>query len=333
VQKQRFTRRDLQSALDTLSANELEQQLASWLLDGEVRQLSKNTIANRRVFADRLLWFVRQRELAQFGPFEARSFMAYLNNAHESDAGRWGDPDRKQPLRPASAKFYHKWLHAFGNFFVEEGVLDCSPTERLKPPIVRQDVIQPFTREQRTALRAAARKSRHPKRDEVIVLFLLDTGCRASELCSIRKKDLDLTSRRCRIRGKGEKDRVICFGATTTKALWSYMQAEPRDDDAPLFLSDRGPQTGEPLTRSGLRQLTERLAKAAKVESCRCSPHVFRHTFALTFLKQGGNMFSLQMLLGHTDLDMTRRYVSLAQADIESQHRQFSPVDSLGRKR
>ncbi len=125
----------------------------------------------------------------------------------------------------------------------------------LKAPIVRQDQILPFTREQQEALLRVARKTRHPKRDEAIVLFLLDTGARASELCSLRRKDLDLTERRCRVRGKGEKDRTLCFGAVTTKALWTYLRDEPREDDAALFTSDRGPRAGEPLTRWGLLQL------------------------------------------------------------------------------
>jgi site-specific recombinase XerD len=58
-------------------------------------------------------------------------------------------------------------------------------------------------------------------------------------------------------------------------------------------------------------------------------PHTFRHTFAVMFLRAGGNTFTLQQLLGHTSLAMTNRYVALAQADIENQHRQFSPADHL----
>jgi site-specific recombinase XerD len=85
------------------------------------------------------------------------------------------------------------------------------------------------------------------------------------------------------------------------------------------------------LTRSGLLQLIRRLGKAAKIEACRCSPHTFRHTFAVEFLRAGGNVFTLKELLGHTTLTMTQRYVAIAQADIESQHRRFSPADRLKR--
>ena len=97
------------------------------------------------------------------------------------------------------------------------------------------------------------------------------------------------------------------------------------------FCADRGPCAGEPLTRSGLRQLVSRLGKDAGIQATRCSPHNFRHTFAVSFLRNGGNAFTLQQMLGHTSLHMTNRYVALAQADIENQHRQFSPADCLGR--
>jgi site-specific recombinase XerD len=217
-------------------------------------------------------------------------------------------------------------------FCVEEA-FDASPMTRLKAPIVRDDQIQPFTREQQQALQAAARKSRHPKRDEALILFLLDTGARVSEACSLRAKDLDLTGRRCGVGGKGKKDRSICFGGVRMKAIWAYLKEEPREPDAPLFLSDRGTNAGEALTRSGVLQIFKRLGRAAKLEACRCSPHSGRHTFAVEFLKAGGNLFALQQLLGHCDLAMTRRYVALAQADVEQQHRQFSPVDRLGKRR
>lgn len=108
------------------------------------------------------------------------------------------------------------------------------------------------------------------------------------------------------------------------------MNEEEREKKDPLFLSDRGNGAGEGLTRHGLRFLIVRLGKAARLDgSTRVSPHTFRHTFAIEFLRAGGNVFTLQQLLGHTHLAMTNRYVAIAQADITAQHRQFSPVARL----
>jgi site-specific recombinase XerD len=129
--------------------------------------------------------------------------------------------------------------------------------------------------------------------------------------------------------GKGNKHRVVHFGRDTKKAVWKYLQKRDIEEDEPLFLSVRGTLAGDPLTRAGLLQLMERLGKVAGLQGVRCSPHTCRHTAALRFLNAGGNVFSLQQLLGHTDLTMTQRYLNLAEADLESQARRFSPVDSL----
>lgn len=143
--------------------------------------------------------------------------------------------------------------------------------------------------------------------------------------------DLDLQQKRCTVLGKGNKRRAIFFGRTTARALWQYLREQSHEENDFVFVSDRGGGAGEPLTRSGLLQLVRRLGQSAKIQAARCSPHTFRHTFAVEFLRNGGNVFSLQQILGHTSLHMTNRYVALAQADIENQHRQFSPADRLKR--
>jgi site-specific recombinase XerD len=139
------------------------------------------------------------------------------------------------------------------------------------------------------------------------------------------------TTRCCTVTGKGNKQRRLYFGARTAKALWAYLNEEARDPEGALFLADNGPYDGEPLTRHGLLQLVRRLGRKAGIETARCSPHTFRHTFAIEFLRAGGNVFTLKELLGHTTLAMVNRYVALAQADLEAQHRRFSPGDRLRR--
>lgn len=159
--------------------------------------------------------------------------------------------------------------------------------DAIRPPVCRADQVQPFNQEQVDALVAAARRSRHAKRDEAIVLFLLDTGCRASDLCSLRYRGYRPTGPAVSVLGKGNKHRPVYLGRETTKGVWQYLksESEQRQPADPLFMSERGTRAGEALTRSGLLQLIERLGRAAKVEACRCSPHTFRHTFAVEFLR------------------------------------------------
>lgn len=95
-------------------------------------------------------------------------------------------------MRPRTILTYFGNLRTLFRYLVEEGAIDSSPMESLRPPVSRGDQIVPFSPEQIRALLAVTRRSRQPKRDEAIVLFLLDTGCRASELCALRLCEVDL---------------------------------------------------------------------------------------------------------------------------------------------
>lgn len=307
----------------------LERFAEGWLLDGEIRQHSPQTNAVRRIVIQKLLWFLKDREYPACGTQELRQFLAYLTRGHNDEGGRWGNPQLTRPVRPRTVKDYHGHLRTFFRWIVTEGAIGDSPMEPIAAPISRPDQIQPFTDQQLEALLAAAKKSTHPKRDEAIVLLLLDTGLRASELCGLRLSDLDMQNKRLSALGKGSKHRTVSFGRTAARSLWNYLREDPREPESPLFLSDRGTGSGGPMTRSGLLQLMERLGARAGIQATRCSPHTFRHTFAVSFLRNGGNVFTLQQILGHTSLTMTNRYVALAQADIERQHRMYSPVDAL----
>jgi integrase/recombinase XerC/integrase/recombinase XerD len=210
---------------------------------------------------------------------------------------------------------------------VTEGLIHSSPMESISAPLSRPDQIQPFTHQQIKGLLAATRRTKNPRREEALILFLLDTGVRVSELCALRLKHLDMQNLRCTVLGKGQKSRSIGFGRTTAKALWQYLRQDVRENNDPLFMTERS----EAFSRSGLQQLIERMGKAAGLQAVRCSPHTFRHTFAVEFLRDGGNVFTLKELLGHTTLSMVNRYVAFAQADIENAHREHSPADRLKR--
>jgi site-specific recombinase XerD len=310
-----------------LTVFNLERFADGWLLAGDIDQHSPRTIQNRREIVAKLVWFLRRERLEICGTHELRQFLAYLTQGHKEPGGRWGNPRMIRPVNPRTVKDYHGHLRTLFRWIVAEGGLEASPMERIPVPIARADQVAPFTPGQVNALLAASKRSRNPRRDEAILLFLLDTGVRASELCGLRLADVDIAGRRATVLGKGHKRRFVSFQRTTARTLWQYLNEDERDESDPLFQSGRG----EPLTRSGLLQLFERLGKSARIATAH--PHRLRHTFAVEFLRAGGNVFTLQQMLGHTSLHMTNRYVALAQADIENQHRQFSPVERLKGRR
>jgi len=157
------------------------------------------------------------------------------------------------------------------------------------------------------------------KRDKAILLTLLDTGLRASELCALRVEDVDMKSGKVRVRAgdagkaKGGKGRVVFMGKSARRFLWRYLvdREDGNDPDAPLFIG----KFNRPFNRDALRQLINSLG--AKVGIKKCHPHRFRHTFAITYLRSGGDIFTLKALLGHGSLDMVEHYVRIAEVDIE----------------
>ncbi len=311
----------LQETAPCIAVSSLQKYADGWLLSCQISQHSERTLGNRRMVLDKLLWFFKQKDIQDCGVTELRVFLAYLSTGHKDKGGRWGNPQLTETVKSRTVKDYHATLRTLFNWIVSEGALRVSPMERIPVPVDRPDSIEPFTEAQVKALLEAAKKTRQPRRDEALTLFLLDTGCRASELCDLNLNDVDMSGKKASVEGKGGKSRPVYFGRTTGRALWQYLREDERTPEEPLFQSERG----ERLTRSGLRQLIERIGKVAGIESVRCSPHTFRHTFAISFLREGGNQFTLMHILGHTHLAMTARYVHLAQADVENQHRQFSP--------
>jgi site-specific recombinase XerD len=244
---------------------------------------------------------------------------------HTLPGGRWGNPHKTKKVRPRIVK--NKWgiLRTFFRWSIKQDLLDISPLDHIDAPVAHSEAPGNFSHSNIEALLRAADRSVNRYKNRLALLLLFDTGMRASELCNLRLRDVDLNTRSCTVLGKGNKRRQVFFGRDTVRAFWQYLSErfETREQaqaaDEYVFLSDRGALTGEPMTRSGLLQLFQRLGKAAGLQGVRCSPHTMRHTFAVEFLRNGGNVFSLQQILGHTDLKMTERYVALAEADIENQ--------------
>jgi integrase/recombinase XerC len=227
---------------------------------------------------------------------------------------------------PASVSGYYKSVKRFFNWMVEEKVLKQSPMARIRPPRVPQKVVMPFTVEHVRRLLLLCDDGKFiGARNRAIILVFLDTGLRLSEMAGIQLPDVDFDRETVKVMGKGAKERVVRIGKTAQKALLRYLLM--RQDDYPCLwvTEERGP-----LTHWGIAQVIEVLGKRAGIGDVRCSPHTFRHTFATRALLNGAGEFEVQSLLGHSKLDMTRRYAaSLRSEEAVVGHRRFSPVDNM----
>jgi len=161
------------------------------------------------------------------------------------------------------------------------------------------------------------------RRNEALLRLLIDSGLRITEALTLKMSDLNLEAGRALVQGKGQKQRFVAFGPRTTKALVQYVRARERLSTTAdeLFLSING----QPMKRRHIQQHLKRLAHRAGIVGVRVSPHTLRHTFATWYLRNGGDVFSLQRLLGHASLAMTQRYLYLTDGDVSATHEKFSP--------
>ncbi len=307
----------------------------SWLLSGEISQFSQKTLTERRDLMSKLIWFLERGRASCVDTNTLRAFFAHVTNGHKEPDGRWGNPTRgKRPVKPGTVKTYHKTINAFLNWCIADGSLDENPMAKIPTPVDRPDQVQPFAPDQVKALIAAARRGNNPLRDVALFLIMLDTGMRASEVCSLLVCDVSFPSLLVRVRhGKGNKERSLPISSETKKALYRYLREErgieEGEEREPLFAADRGGGAGNALTVAGLRFLYLRHGKAAGVQGVRCTSHTMRHTMAIFYLRRDGDVFSLKMLLGHESLTMVNRYVAISQADVRGKHARHSPVGLL----
>lgn len=165
---------------------------------------------------------------------------------------------------------------------------------------------------------------KHADRNRAIILMLLDTGIRATELCELTIGDVDIENGRVHvIHGKGDKERFLPFSNRTGQALWRYLtrREKPKQDD-PLFETIYGRH----LSRTELAHILSNIGNRAGVE--KAHPHRFRHTFAINYLRNSGDPFTLQEILGHSTMEIVKIYLKLAETDLASAHRRASPVDN-----
>jgi site-specific recombinase XerD len=226
------------------------------------------------------------------------------------------------PLSATSVNTYACSLRAFCHWLEVEEFAERNVMERVKSPALPKLVKPVLGSDECRALLKATKESRNALRDEAIILFLLDTGARANELCSLRETDIIWGQRLAKVFGKGSKERYIPFSAATMKAMQRY-SLKARDANGNTFFQS---EEGGKLSTSGLLQLCQRLGEKAEVEA---SPHKFRHTFAISYLRSGASVFALQKTLGHTSLEMSRRYASLMTEDLVTDHAKHSPVAAL----
>ncbi|OGR74248.1 MAG: hypothetical protein A2089_03670 [Elusimicrobia bacterium GWD2_63_28] len=228
--------------------------------------------------------------------------------------------------RQSTETIFRTWgaFKCYFRFLRMEKIVRKNIMDRVEKPRRERHIIQPMNMAQvHSLLKATSAKTAQGTRDRALMLLMVDSGLRLSEAISLKTEKIYWDDGIVTVMGKGRKERVVPIGETTKVALQEYARVR-KDLKVPhFFLSRRGYQMKNRYVQVAMRKY----GKAAGITGVRVSPHTLRHTFAIQYIKNGGDAFSLQKILGHATLDMVRIYVNLAQQEVVIQHRKFSPVD------
>ena len=319
------------------SGTSLKSLVNGFVLTKQTEGKSPRTVEFYSDNLKRFLWYASKQDwsddIRMLTEWHIREFLGYVG----SEKCRWGlegNGSETSRIKVSHATVHHYFV-VLANFFswmAREGFLVDSPITNIKVAKPRVKVIKPYTREEIGRMVAVYDCDYEHSakflgsRNKAIVLVLLDSGVRLSELVGMKLEDLNTSNGNIRVMGKGSKERIVRIGKVAQKALWRYLMHRPDNCCEELWLSEEK----RPLSCRGVQCLVRRLKERAGIKGSG-SVHRFRHTFALNFLRVDKNVFNLQYLLGHSELEMVRRYTAtLGMEDALKAHEKASPADMMG---
>jgi len=293
--------------------------------------LSKNTIRNYKHMLRCLVTYLGDPDIERVSTDQLTDFIKYLQKEYIPNRPK-NSPDQGKPLSPASIDNHWKATRSFFGWAHEALNINRPDLDMPRPRYSRPYVAALKEEEIRRILRACefVTVERNGKkhiqripaahRDKALILTLLDTGLRLGELLRIELQDIEFESGEIIVKpystGRKTRPRMVVVGSTSRRALWLYVaRFENNYPDSRLF----------PMSQHAVRLMMKRLAKRAGIP--KLYPHLLRHTFAIWFLRNGGDIFTLQRMLGHSTLEMVSYYLDIANADIANAHQKASAVD------
>ncbi len=233
-------------------------------------------------------------------------------------------------VKPATFNLRRAYLKSFFDFLTKEGIISKNPIDfgRKKDEGRARAISE---EKLRRLLDAINRKTYTGLRDYALIIFMLDTGVRPGEALKLKRSDFSFSSLEVTIPAevaKTRRKRTVPISPVTAKEIKKLLAVRPAEwRDAPVFCSFDGAELSE-------SSFSARMRKYSQKTGCKVTPYDVRHSFAISYLRNGGNVFALQRTLGHADLSMTKRYLALTGEDLRREHAKATPlVNVLGKVR
>jgi site-specific recombinase XerD len=321
----------LATIITAKEANKLESLIASYELSNLAGGKSRKTIVGYNDILYAYRRFVKDKNypdtLESLTITIAREYIIYLKNRHKF-LGHPCTPEQGETLSVETVRCHVRALKAFSTWLYEEQYIEENVLQKLKLPKAPQVIIEPLTKMDIDRVVACIdKKSKTGFRNYAVIITALDTGLRASEVVNLQLSDLNIGKGVMKVMGKGAKERIVPVGVFATSVLLAYIkhfrEASISGKHDNLFLSNKG----MPLTVNAIKLMFTRLARSSRVE--RLHAHLCRHTFAINYLLNGGDIFSLKEILGHSNLDMVQHYLHFTSTQITERHHKYSPMDKF----
>jgi site-specific recombinase XerD len=288
----------------------IDNALSGFITDRRSRQLSPRTIDYYQEKLTAFRKFIGEQGIEHLREITAEVLRLYMLNLSRTCTN-------------GGIHAHYRALRSFFNWCEAEFENTFNPIKKISPPKINNHSREGISINDVMRMVDAC-KSNMAIRDKAILLTLTDTGCRGSEFISLNVGDLDISKGEIFIRhGKGDKSREVYIGRNSIRYLKRYLTTRhDLIDYSPLWITNDGCR----LAFSGLREIIRRRAREATVNEP--GIHDFRRCFAIEFLRNDGDIFTLQKILGHSSLEMVKRYLALAKSDCELVHRKASPIDN-----
>ena len=311
------------------SALNLEQLKGRYELANRAEGKSSATVVGYNQIISAFIRYLKEYQdsisLSCFTMDIVRSYMIYLSERPKFQ-GHPFSPARGNGLARESIRDHVRTLKAFSTWLFTEGYTKKNILQTLKLPKPEQLIIEPLTDDEKALMFETINQETYTgRRDQAIVELLFDTGIRVREIAGAELFDLNAKEGLLKVYGKGNKERIVPIGIQALITLSDYIaHVRPKvakPDCKKLFVS----ADGGPMSVNAIKLFFSRLSK--KTGITRLHAHLCRHTFAIDYLMNGGDIYSLKEILGHSSLTMVARYLHFTQAQITARHRKFSPMD------
>jgi len=303
-----------------MTLNDLKRQFLEYIEIEKGR--SVKTVENYDRYLTKMFAFSKMKSPDDITEDAVREFRLWLNRQPGAHTTR-GDTMKKK-----TQNYYLIALRVFLKFLARKKISTPLNADQIDLAKVPQRTVDIISQGELERLLSAPEKEKDPLqriRDKAILEMLFSTGLRVSELCSL-KSSIDLTLDELTVRGKGGKVRLVFISDSAKKALRELMKSRKDMSDA-LFVSvaskdKKKNDKGEPLNRRSIERIVKKYATIAGITE-RVTPHVMRHVFATDLLRNGADLRSVQMLLGHANIGTTQIYTHITDSHLKEIHKKF----------